>query len=121
MTRATSQHPHRIRPAARGSPAPRPPTGHPARDWAVPSRRVTTGLRRAIAGGIRAERARLGLTQADLAARLAWSPATVAAVETSARAVAAEDLADVCRALEVTLAQLLQAADPADLRALGLG
>lgn len=81
---------------------------------------MTVALAAAFAGGIRAERARAGLTQAQLAERLAWSATKVASVERGERALLAADLADVCRALGVPLGQLLAAADPADRAALGI-
>jgi len=61
------------------------------------------------------------MTQRELGDRLGWTGATISAIEAADRGVAAEDLADVCRALGVTLDQLLERADPSDRKALGLG
>jgi transcriptional regulator with XRE-family HTH domain len=80
------------------------------------SDRFALALRQAI----RAERARQGLTQEDLAQRLGWTRQVVWTVETGARTVAMHEMPDICRALDVTLSRLLVDADPADISALGL-
>jgi len=81
---------------------------------------VTISLRLAIAGGIRAERARIGLTQAELGERIGRAKQTVQEIEQGKTGLWAEDLAAVCRALDCTLAELLERADPDDRAALGL-
>lgn len=81
---------------------------------------MTQRLAAAFAGGIRAERSRLGLTQTQLGERLGWSTTKVATVERGERSLLAEDLADVCRSLGVPLALLLAAAHPDDRKALGI-
>lgn len=81
---------------------------------------MTARLARAFARGIRAERSRLGLTQDQLAGLLGWSQSKLSEIELGRRVLPAEDLADLCTALHITLNQLLSAADPEDRDALGL-
>lgn len=81
---------------------------------------MTTRLAAALARGIRAERARAGLTHAQLAAAVGWSQTTVSEIELGRRVLPAEDLAEVCRSLGCSLGQLLAAAHPDDRAALGL-
>lgn len=73
-----------------------------------------------IPSAVRAERARLKLTQKELADRLGWSVATLGDLEAGRRRPAVDDLPLLCRAFGVTLAVLLDRAEPDDLRALGL-
>jgi transcriptional regulator with XRE-family HTH domain len=80
---------------------------------------VSDDLAFAIARGIRAERGRAGLSQQALATRLGWSRATVGAVETMERGVYAHELSQICKALGVTLDQLLARAPEEDRRNLG--
>lgn len=68
---------------------------------------------------IRAERARKGLTQVELAERIGWSPATLSAVETGGRRIWAHELTEICEALEVTFAELLVRAPERDRMWLG--
>ena len=82
----------------------------------VMSDRLALTLRQAI----RAERARQGLTQEDLANRLGWTRQVVWTVETGARTVAMHEMPDICRALNVTLSRLLVDAAPEDREALGI-
>lgn len=63
---------------------------------------------------VRAERARDGLSQAQLAAALGWSRQAVSALETGTRRLAADELPDLCRALRVTLPDLLVRATAED-------
>ncbi len=77
-------------------------------------------MARFLAREIRAERARAGLSQADLAERLGTSPSTVSAMERGVRAIYAAELPDLCRALGVDLLAFLTRADAADRRAMGL-
>jgi transcriptional regulator with XRE-family HTH domain len=76
----------------------------------------------AIQRAIRAERARLGLTQQALADRLGdgWSRSRIAAIETGERSVNAHELPELCTALGVTLDTLLHMAPEAERIALGL-
>jgi DNA-binding XRE family transcriptional regulator len=80
----------------------------------------TASLRLAIRRGVIAERGRLELTQQQLADKIGWTRRIVGQIETGERSVRGEELADLCRALEVDLSRLLIAADIEDRRALGL-
>lgn len=73
-----------------------------------------------VAAAVRAERARLRLTQQQLAERLNWSASTVADLETGRRRAQVDDLPAICEALGIRLATLIDRADPDDLRRLGL-
>ena len=73
-----------------------------------------------VAGNVRAERARLGLRQTDLAKRLEWSIGMVSDTESGKRRVGLADMPKLCRAFGVPLVDLLRGADPEDLAALGL-
>jgi transcriptional regulator with XRE-family HTH domain len=73
-----------------------------------------------LANGIRAERSRRRLTQAQLAEMIGVHPATMSEIERGKRTVDLGELAAVCRALDLPLIDLLKGADPGDLRALGL-
>lgn len=81
---------------------------------------MSSRLAVSLARGIRAERARHGWSQADLAGRLGWARQTVAKIEAGDRSVRAEELPELCAALEVPLGRLLQDADPDELARLGL-
>lgn len=81
---------------------------------------VTDELAHVLVRGFRAERARAGLSQAQLAERLGWSQSRITAIESGTRNLYAHELAEVCRALGVPLRMLLVMADPEDLAALGL-
>ena len=70
--------------------------------------------------GLRAERSRQGLSQAELAERLGWSRQKVAALEAGTRRLFFDDMPDLCAALGVPLSRLLIDADPGDLKVLGL-
>lgn len=72
-------------------------------------------LRRAV----RAERARRGLTQAELSERMGWARSTASDVETGARSILAHELPALCEALGTTLAKLLREAPEGELRRLG--
>ena len=73
-----------------------------------------------VAAAVRAERARLRLTQQQLAERLDWSANTVADLETGRRRAQVGDLPALCESLGITLATLIDRADADDLRRLGL-
>jgi transcriptional regulator with XRE-family HTH domain len=73
-----------------------------------------------VARNIRAERARQGWRQRDLADRLEWSIGMVSDTESGQRRIGIADMPRFCRALGVPLADLLRGADPDDLRALSL-
>jgi transcriptional regulator with XRE-family HTH domain len=69
---------------------------------------------------VRAERARLGLSQVQLADRLGWNRSRLAALEIGARRIYAHELPDLCRALEVQLPELLARASAEDRHWLGV-
>jgi len=73
-----------------------------------------------IARAIRAERARLGLRQDELAERLGWARQTLSTVESGARRITVNDLPLLCDALGVPLAELIRGAEPDDLARLRL-
>jgi transcriptional regulator with XRE-family HTH domain len=71
-----------------------------------------------VARNIAAERARRRWKQADLAERLGVAESTVGSYETGGRRVNLDMLPDFCRAFDISLAKLLDGADPGDLAAL---
>ena len=81
---------------------------------------MSDATRYALQRAIRAERARAGLSQAQLAERLGWARTTMAAVESGERRVNADELPEICRALGVTLAVLVQMAPEDERRSLGV-
>jgi transcriptional regulator with XRE-family HTH domain len=81
---------------------------------------VSSTMQAALIKAIRAERARVGLTQVELAERLGWSRQTVNKIEAGERMVLAHELVDICAALDVTFAELMVKADQRDRRILGL-
>jgi len=74
-----------------------------------------------VANNVRAERARLGWRQRELAERTGWSTDVVSDIETGKRRIGMEDIPVLCRALGVPLARLLVGADTDDLQVMGLG
>ena len=81
---------------------------------------MSDALALVIRQAIRAERARLGISQEELARRLGWSRSRVAAVETGARRIYAHELGHLCQALQVRLPHLLDRADGGERHWLGL-
>lgn len=73
-----------------------------------------------IAKNVRSIRAARQERQADIAARLGWSPSVVADLEKARRRVTMADMVKLCRVLEVDQRELLRGVDEDDLRALGL-
>jgi len=73
-----------------------------------------------LARNLAAERHRLGWRQRDLAERLGWPPVRVSEIETGRRPIRVEELAPVCEALSITLADLGHGADERELQALGI-
>lgn len=73
-----------------------------------------------IARNIRRERAGLRLDQGQLAERMGVSRSTVSDLESGQRRITAEHLPQLCRALEVPFAKLIEGAETEDLDALGL-
>jgi transcriptional regulator with XRE-family HTH domain len=86
----------------------------------VQSAPVSATLNAALLKAIRAERARAGLTQSELAERLGWHRNTIAKIEAGDRQLAAHELVDVCQVLQVPLTTLLVQADPRDREILGI-
>lgn len=78
---------------------------------------TSTDLREIVAANLRAERARRGLRQSDLAERAGLARATYADAEAGRRRLALEEAVAVCAALDVGLADLLAGSDPEATRA----
>lgn len=76
---------------------------------------VSDELALALSRALRAERSRLGLSQAALAERLGISRSTVTEMENLVRRVYADELPELCEALGLTLDELLVRA-PEDQR-----
>lgn len=81
---------------------------------------MSSTLAVALSRAIRAERGRLGISQAELATRLGWSRQVVTAIEIGDRPVAVHELPELCIALDVGLMDLLARADASDKQALRL-
>lgn len=81
---------------------------------------MSDGMAMALARAIRAERARSGYSQAQLADRLGWSRQVVSAVETGVRRVYADELPELCEALSVPLHVLLSRIPDDDWARLGM-
>lgn len=79
------------------------------------------GLGSYIARGVRARRAWLQLSQAEVGERAGWSAQTISELELGRRKVTADDLPALCIALECDLAELVRGAPSALVRPLGLG
>ena len=73
-----------------------------------------------VARNVRAERARHGWRQKDLADAMGWSIGMVSDTESGQRRIGIDDLPKLCRALRVPLATLLTGANAEDVAALGL-
>ena len=73
-----------------------------------------------VASNVRAERARRGWRQKDLADRMEWSIGMVSDTESGKRRIGIADMPRLCRGLEVPLRELLRGASPQDLAALDL-
>jgi transcriptional regulator with XRE-family HTH domain len=74
----------------------------------------------ALRQGIKAERGRRSISQAEFARRMGWVRQTATAVEQGTRVVYASELPMICEALGCTLSRLLVDAPAADRRRLGL-
>lgn len=81
---------------------------------------MPTALSAIVARNLAAERVRHRWTQAQLAEHLGVTRGAVSTWETGTRLVGLDMLVPLCRALNVTLTDLLRGADPGDLAALGL-
>jgi UDP-N-acetylglucosamine 1-carboxyvinyltransferase len=73
-----------------------------------------------VAANVRAERARLGWTQQQLADLLGTSQTTVSQVERGRRALDLDDVLALCAALQVPAQSLLVGADEGHLQVPGL-
>jgi transcriptional regulator with XRE-family HTH domain len=71
-----------------------------------------------LARSLRAERARRGWTQGELAEQLGWTRATLSAVESGRRRLAVDDLPAICAVFNLGLADLLDGLDDELRRAL---
>jgi ribosome-binding protein aMBF1 (putative translation factor) len=71
-----------------------------------------------VARNVRAERARHGWRQRELAEAMGWSIGMVSDTESGQRRIGIEDMPKLCRALGVPLIELLKGATPEDLAAL---
>ena len=73
-----------------------------------------------IANNVRAERARRRWSQTQLGELIGSARSSVGDLESGRHQVNAGDMVALCRAFGITLAKLMDGADPDDLRALGL-
>lgn len=73
-----------------------------------------------LASNVRAERARRRWRQADLAERLGWPQSSVSDLESGRRKIGVDDIVPLCRAFDVTLARLLDGAEPGELHLIGV-
>lgn len=80
--------------------------------------RQVANLSTTVARSMRAERARRGWTQDELAERLGWTRAAVASIETERRTLALDDVPTICQAFGVGLKDLLTGLDDELWRAL---
>lgn len=74
----------------------------------------------ALAEVMHRERDRRSWRQVDLAKHLQWPLSRVTRIEGGSQRVLVGDLLDLCRVLEMGVAELLFKADPLDLQILGL-
>jgi transcriptional regulator with XRE-family HTH domain len=81
---------------------------------------VTGEMAVILARNIRVQRGRRQWKKEELAERLGWSATVMSQVESGSRRVVMEDLPSLCRVFGITLVELMEGADPADLAVLGL-
>ena len=77
-------------------------------------------LSRAFPRNMKAERVRRGWDQAELGERIGWTRTMVGDLETGRRKLGVDDIAPICAALSLTLAELAIGVDAEERRALGL-
>lgn len=73
-----------------------------------------------IAGNVRAARARLRISQQDLADDMGWTRSMVSSLESKSRHIRTGDLVLLCQALKMPLVDLLDGAPGEVFAALGL-
>jgi transcriptional regulator with XRE-family HTH domain len=73
-----------------------------------------------IANNVRAERARRRWSQTQLGDLIGSARSSVGDLESGRHRANADDMVALCRAFGITLAKLMDGADPEDLRTLGL-
>jgi transcriptional regulator with XRE-family HTH domain len=78
---------------------------------------VVSDLRHVLSANLRAERARAGVRQADLAVRIGMPRATLSDIEGGRRKVTLGEAVEICEALGIALSQLLAGPDPDAVRA----
>lgn len=78
---------------------------------------MSDNLRPIYAANLRAERARAGMLQADLAARVGLPRATLADVEAGRRSLTLGEAVEVCAALGIGLGHVLDGDEPKACRA----
>ena len=74
----------------------------------------------ALARAVRAERARAGLTQAQVAERMGVDPSTISQIERLVRRVYVDEIPELCEALGTSLADLLSKAPADERRMMGM-
>lgn len=79
----------------------------------------SASVQRVLIRGLRAERARIGLSQEALADRLGWSRQKITKIENMTTRLYADELPELLDALGITLGKLVQDATADDRRALG--
>jgi transcriptional regulator with XRE-family HTH domain len=84
----------------------------------VPTREPVEGLSRVVATDARSLRAKARLRQRDVAERAGIAPATLSLIEGERRRISLDDALALCRGLDVSLVELLDGADRADVRRL---
>jgi transcriptional regulator with XRE-family HTH domain len=78
---------------------------------------AVSDLRHVYSANLRAERARAGLNQADLAQKIGLPRATLADIEAGRRKIALGEAVEICEALGIELSLLLAGSDPEAARA----
>jgi transcriptional regulator with XRE-family HTH domain len=81
---------------------------------------MSSTMASALIKAVRAERAALDISQAELGERLGWSRQMIAKIEAGDRAVAVHELPELCRALECGVMDLLGRAEGMDRELLRL-
>jgi len=85
------------------------------------TREPVDGLSLIVARNVRSRRAGLKLRQVDVAERAGIPRSMLSTIEGERRRVTLDDALALCRGLGISLGSLLEGADQADRRTLGLG